>query len=83
MGMLYAETRELPSGGRSNDAAAPLPTDLPDFAVIDEDRHGELAICKGAHAIASGGIRFNVVFDEFDAAPFEPFAHFARMRAGG
>jgi hypothetical protein len=61
----------------------PLPADLDDFAVLDEDGDGTLPTGDFAHAFAGNGIGFDVVFDELAALPLEPVAHFAGVGTAG
>jgi hypothetical protein len=65
----------------ANNTAATLPADLNDLFIVDQHGHGPLPTRKGAHALARDWIYFDIVFNEFGAAPFEPLAHFLRVLA--
>ncbi len=54
----------------ADDATPALPTDLNDLTVFDEHGDGALPAGESTHAVQRSSVRFNVVLDEFDAAPF-------------
>src|SRR5579885_687733 len=66
----------------SDDAPAPLPSDLYGFARLDEHRHHPLSSRGEIHARARFRVALHVEFDEVAAAQLQPFAHLSREGAG-
>jgi hypothetical protein len=69
------------SGLGSDDAAPSLPSNLDNFALVHEYRHGSLAARKRAHPFSRRTVCFHVILDEIVTPPFKPFPHFLRLRA--
>src|ERR1700733_4524271 len=64
-------------------AAAALPADLNDFAVLNEKRDGERGLSQLSHSLARPTVSFNVELGELASFPLKPFAHFAGVGAAG
>jgi hypothetical protein len=67
--------------GDADHATPSLPSNLNDFTVFDQHRHGVLPAFERLHPRASGGVKLDVVFHELAPLPFEPLPHLAAKRA--
>jgi hypothetical protein len=65
------------------DATPALPTNLNNFTFIDQRRDCPLPAGERIQTFSRCVVRFHVMLYEFGPPPFQPFAHFLRIRTSG